>query len=317
MSRARLGAQGLILIAGATVLMSSIPYSPALSASPDVAKAQESWRETIVRTDVPGEGCFSAAYPSVTWTKVKCAAAPNRPFLPRSGGIANTQTVGNGVDYAAETSMLTRQSIGTFPKVSGVKSEIDNGVANDYSLQLNSNFMSTAACKGYSNCLSWQQFVYSSQYQVAFIQYWLINYGHTCPSGWYTAKPDCYKNSAAVSTPWAQITQLANLKLAGKAVKNGKDTLIFTVGTTAYSTGGKDSVVDLATDWYQSEFNVIGDGGGSKAVFNKGTSITVRIAVTDGTTNAPKCVSNAGTTAETNNLNLKGCTTYGDRKSVV
>ena len=320
MSGAKFGAYDLIPIAVAAVLVSAVPYSSALSASPDgaqtQAQAQESWRETIVRTDVPGEGCFSAAYPSVTWLKVSCTVAPNLPYLPR--GRTAAQTVGNGVDYVAETLKLTSRSVGTFPTVTGVKSENDGGKANDYSLQLNSNFMTTAVCNGHSGCQSWQQFVYSSGYQVAFMQYWLINYGNTCPSGWMSYSGDCYKNSAAVSvSAGTPITQLAKLKLSGNSVKNGKDTLIFTTGTTAHSTSGKDSVVDLATGWNQSEFNVIGDGNGSQAVFNKGASITVKISVTDGTTKAPTCVADGGTTAETNNLTLKGCTTFGGKAPAI
>jgi hypothetical protein len=128
-------------------------------------------------------------------------------------------------------------------------------------------------------------------------------------AGWNTFSPDCYKNSAAVSVPLRAICQLANLKLSGTAVASGTDTLVFTTETEAYSTTGKDSVVDLATAWKESEFNIIGDGGGSEAVFNKGASMTVKIAVTDGSTAAPACTANAGTTGETNNLTLKSCTT--------
>jgi hypothetical protein len=141
------------------------------------------------------------------------------------------------------------------------------------------------------------------------MQYWLINFGTPCPAGWNTFTPDCYKNSRAVSAPQQAITQLANLKRRGSAVASGNDTLVFTTETEAYSTSGKDSVVELATDWHDSEFNVIGDGNGSKAIFNKGSSITVKIAVTDGSTSKPSCGGrHAGTTAETNNLVLQTCT---------
>lgn len=292
-------------LAGA-FLLSSAHAAPSGDAAE--AQAQESWRESIVRTEVPGEGCFYASYPSAKWLKIECTEAPVRPFIPRRGAVGDT--VGNGVDYAAQVSGLITQTVGTFPKVTGVTGETGLLGTNDYSLQLNSNFMSTAACKGHSGCQSWQQFVYASGYGVAFMQYWLINYG-TCPSGWNTYSPDCYKNSAGVSVPDEAITSLHKLKLSGKAVAAGNDTLVFTAGTIAYSTAGKDSVVDLATDWHESEFNVIGDGDGSEAVFNSGSSIKVKIAVTDGSTTAPTCVSNAGTTGETNNLKLKSCSAVG------
>jgi len=37
--------------------------------------------------------------------------------------------------------------------------------------------------------------------------------------------------------------------------------------------------------------------------------VTVKIALTDGSTAAPTCVAGAGSTGETNNLNLGPCTT--------
>jgi hypothetical protein len=222
------------------------------------------------------------------------------------------QTVGNGADYAADTTQFITGSVGTFPTVTGVKTESDGG-KNIYSIQLNSNFMTTAACNGISGCQAWEQFVYSSGETSAFMQYWLINYGNTCPSGggWMSYQGSCYKNSAAVTVPKQAITQLAHLKLSGTAVKNGTDTLVFTTETEAYTTTGKDSVVDLATDWHSSEFNIIGDGGGSEATFNSGSSVTVKIALTDGSTAEPTCATNAGTTGETNNLNLKSCSVSG------
>ena len=96
---------------------------------------------------------------------------------------------------------------------------------------------------------------------------------------------------------------------SGVAVSGGNDTLVFTTPTKAYSTTGKDSVTCLAAAWKQSEFDIIGDGDGdgSKATFNKGSSITVKVAVTHGSTAAPTGSSNAGTTGETNNLTLGTC----------
>lgn len=280
------------------------------------ARNQEIWREAIVQTEVPAAGCFQAAYPSLTWNKVECTVAPAIPFMPRKG---HSQTVGDGDDYAAEvTSGLISKTVGSFPKVKGVKTETGLLGANDYSLQLNSNFMNTAACDGAkvpADCLDWEQFVYSSGYEVAFMQYWLIYWNTTCPSGWftYTSGDDifCYTNSNGVTAPLEAVTKLKTLKLSGSAKNGGIDTLVFTVGKNAYSTTGLDSVVDLATAWTESEFNIFGDGDGSEADFNSGSSVTVKVAVSNGTKNTPTCASGAGTTAETNNLNLGSCTGTG------
>lgn len=282
----------------------------AQTATPEVATVsaealmQENWRETIARTGVPHEGCFEAEFPNAVWVEASCTVAPDKVYIPHGHG--GPQTVGNGVDYAATVTNLMSAAVGTFPTVTGVTSEKD-GSSNVYSIQLNSNFMSTAACNGHSGCLAWEQFVYSSQEQAAFMQYWLIDYGNSCPSGWNAYSGSCYKNSAAVSVPKQAISTLASLKMSATAVSGGNDTLVFTTPTRAYSTTGKDSVTYLATAWKQAEFNIIGDGGGSKATFNAGSSITVKVAVTHGSTTAPTCASNAGTTGETNNLTLRSC----------
>ena len=281
-------------------------------ATPDAA--QVAWAEAITAAPSSEEGCFHAAYPSMTWEKIDCAQAPNgfksRPTV-KSDGV-HPATVGNGNDYAAQSTGLTTKAVGTFPKVTGVTSEKDQGTTNGYSIQLNSNFMSgTKACKGVAKCMSWSQFVYSSEEQSAFIQDWLIGIG-TCPSSaWNDAGGgDCYKNSAAVSVPKIAISQLSTFKMSGSATST-KDALVFTASGHAYSTSQPDSTTNLSTAWKSSEFNIIGDGGGSAATFNKGSSITVKIALTDGSTSAPTCVANDGTTGETNNLNAGQCTTGG------
>ena len=289
---------------------------PALAqtAEPQVATVsaealmQENWRETIARTSVPHEGCFQADFPNAVWVETGCSVAPDKVYVPHGHG--GPQTVGNGVDYAASVSNLISSAVGTFPTVTGVTSERD-GSANVYSIQLNSNFMSTAACNGHSGCLAWEQFVYSSQETSAFMQYWLIDYGNSCPSGWNAYSGSCYKNSAAVTVPKQAISTLSQLKMSATAVSGGNDTLVFTTPTRAYSTTGKDSVTYLATAWKQAEFNIIGDGGGSKATFNTGSNVTVKVAVSHGSTAAPTCASNAGTTGETNNLKLGTCSGVG------
>jgi hypothetical protein len=301
-----MGAVRIVIAAGLAAAVSLSPAFATPAADDLEGQARETWRETIVRASVPERGCFHASYPGNEWQRMECSVAPNVPYVPHSGAI--TLKVGDGVDYAAEVTGLMSASVGSFPTVTGVISEKEDGPSN-YSLQLNSNFMSTAACDGISGCMAWEQFVYTSDYRRAFMQYWLINYGDICPSGWNSYSTDCYMNSAAVSAPKQVITQLENLKLSGSAVENGIDTLVFTTETDAYSTTGEDSVVDLATDWQASEFNVIGDGGGSNAVFNKGSSITVNIEVTDGSKKKPSCGGrHAGTTGETNNLILGPCT---------
>jgi len=295
-------------------------------------QAQASWRESMAHIAAPSEGCFEATYPSVIWHQSVChevtpRVAPVPRFRLFNNGAA--QTAGNGNDYTIQTSSLITQAVGSFPSVTGVTSESGVGVAayggggilgaNEYSLQINSSFDdTTSACKSHSGCTVWQQFVYAPDYEVqgsaaVFMQYWLIGYGgSTCPSGFGSdGEGDCYKNSAAATAPDVPATQLANVKLTGSVTAGGNDTVVFTNGTKAYTSSGKDSVLLLAQVWKVGEFNVVGNAGGSEAKFNSGSSITVKLAVTDGSTAAPSCVANSGSTGESNNLNLGSCSTAG------
>jgi hypothetical protein len=299
----------LVTLAAASLL----PMSAARAASAGPG-AKADWRAAIAATPTPSTGCFTAEYPSKSWVAVPCTVAPANPYIPRSGGHKGF-TTGDGHDYAAVVTSLITSTTGNFPHIKGLKTETDGGQANDYSLQINSQFFASPACSGASNpgsCLGWEQFVYSSGSAAAFMQYWLINYNTKCPSGWMSYSGDCYKNSAAVGVPLQVISQLGNLKLAGVA-GSSTDTLTMTTDTKAYSTTGPDSVVDLAAYWMQSEFNIIGDGGGSSATFNSGTKLTVNIALKTSSTAAPVCQNNDGTTGETNNLNLGKCSVKGGK----
>ena len=59
-------------------------------ATPNIAQLQ-SWRAAIAHAPTRSEGCYTAAYPLITWKKVACVTAPNRPYIPRSsaGGGAD------------------------------------------------------------------------------------------------------------------------------------------------------------------------------------------------------------------------------------
>jgi hypothetical protein len=280
------------------------------AATPSLA----TWKDTIATSRTPGAGCFTADFPSVHWRRISCTVAPLRPYVPRSG--RSGRTVGNGDDYAAVTASLTATAKGSFYGISGLRNEKNDGIKNQYSLQLNTNFFSgSPACKHAqtpSSCLAWEQFVFAENGDpdpggILFMQYWLINYNNTCPSGWISFGDDCYRNSdSAIDVPTQTILQLPYLQLSGQAVRSGIDTIILVTAKHAYSVTGNDNVVTLAKFWNASEFNVIGDGNASEATFNNGTSIGVQISL-KGQTSAPTCQSNAGTTGETNNLNLGKC----------
>ena len=310
---------GLRKIAGivvASIVGNSWLAAPAQTAAQNSERLQKAWRTAIAQAPTPGKGCFTASYPLTSWRQISCVTPPQRAYGPVGGlGPANG-TVGNGDDYSAVTATPTSAATGYFPVVAGLRWETGFGAKNLYSLQLNSNLISNdPACAQAANpqtCFAGQQFVYVTISPMAFMQYWLVNYGgNPCPRGWQSYPNACFKNSAAVPVPKERITELPNMTLSGSAVVNGFDTLTMTTKTKAYRTTGRDKVIDLAKGWYASEFNVFGVGGGSEADFNPGTSLTVRIDLTDGTTDAPVCKPHDGGTGETNNLNLKKCTVSG------
>lgn len=316
-----------LLTTGAVSLMVS---SLALAASPS-SEAPEHirWRDTMVNMETPHEGCFQAAFPSTLWESVPCRtlSAHTHP-LHRTESSGEGQTTGDGKDYVLLAPGLISKTIGSFPSVVGVTSESSVGVpafgdggilgANEYSLQINTNDnATTSACShGVSGCKVWQQFIYATDYETrgsaaVFMQYWLLGYGASCPSGYHSSGTDCYTNSSYVAAPDVPITGLGSLKITGGAIAGGNDSVTFADGATAYSVSAADSVLQIGTVWKESEFNVVGDAGGSEAVFNAGATLTVNASAQFGSTSAPTCASNAGTTGESNNLPLGYCVAAG------
>jgi len=317
------------VIFAATEMVLSLSSTAQAQDVPD-AQALAQWQDAITQTAAPVvAGCFQTTYPSLVWAPVECGTVdPAGPHpIPRVSGLGESQTTGNGHDYALGGGGLIKQTVGTFPTVSGITSEKSadgsGGIlgANEYSLQLNTNANATsAACKGIKGCTVWQQFIYATDYATkgsaaVFMQYWLIGYGTgTCPSGFAKYSTDCYKNSAITSAPDVVITgtALESINLTASAVSGGNDSVTFTHGTKAYTVTAPDSVLDIATAWNESEFNVVGDAGGSEAVFDTSAAITVNVAATfSSSSSKAACEANSGTTGETNSLTLGTCTATG------
>lgn len=287
---------------------------------PASVSALRAWHQEMRRLAPPETGCFHASYPSVKWIWNKCNKTNYRstPHFTKTGN-AGQYIVGNGNDYVAETSGFTNSATGSFPTVDGVTSEVGSGGYPGYTLQLNTDISpSSPACGayGYSTCQVWQQFIYSSYAEggnaQVFMQNWLfIPNGASCPSGWNsydtTSYVGCYRNSSADDVPTVPVTALASVQLSGSATPNGNDAVTFVYGSSAYSVSEADTTLDVSYVWNQSEFNVFGNGGGSEAEFNSDSLFLVYLQVNDGSTDAPTCLENAGTTGETNNLSLDPC----------
>ncbi len=272
---------------------------------------KDAWYVAMLDTPKPGPGCWKAEHPNMEWMEVECTERPPEPFLPKGHPEAEEpapEEVGDGTDYSAQVSGSLSSVSGSFVNLDNVTSEYNSGsnTPNEFSLQLNTSFWTgSPACSG-DNCQAWQQFVYSSNGSgggAIFIQYWLINYSGSCPSGWSASGGSCFTNSSQHSVPAQTIASLGNITLTGSATANGNDDFSLNVDGTIYSVQPPDSKLDLAGNWTIAEFNIFGNGNGSSAVFNDGASMTVNLTVRDGTTSAPSCVVK-GYTGETNNLNL-------------
>ncbi len=319
----RTGLHLIRAVCGAVVALAlSIPLASAQpatlpAAAPLLSPVQlQNWRAALAQSPVPQrKGCFTAHYPNAFWQDAPCVTPPDLPYRPvhAGGNAGGISSVGNGNDYVAQTLNTITSATGSFEKVSGVLNEADSGQANRYSLQLNTNFFfGSPACNtaAYPNeCQAWEQFVYSNTGSL-FIQYWLINYDTTCPSGWHTDGGDCWVNAPnGASYGPEPITSLAGEQLTGTASSRIDMVEISGPGGTA-SAVNDDSALSLVDYWINAEFNIFGDCCATRANFNSGVTINVSTQVSSGTTTAPGCAI-YGTTGETNNTNLaESCSKY-------
>lgn len=284
-----------------------------------VTKEMEEWWEAAAQVSVPQEGCFEVTYPSVEWRTIPCTTPPNRPYPPGDG--PRPATVGNGTDYSAAVTDQITSATGSFDSVTGVTSVTGTtygagctnpvtGVANIFSLQLNTAPFTTPACNGSPNpnCQGWQQFVYSNSFGT-FVQYWLLNYNTACPAGWFTfpvggGTTHCWRNGpgAAPRGPQRTSADLPNMRLVG-ITGAVLDTIVMWAGGTSLRRVNQDSILNLNTNWQGVEYCIVGDGCGSQAVFNAGSKLLVRTTVQHASSDAPSCVL-IGYTGETNNLTL-------------
>jgi hypothetical protein len=298
------------------------PPPATVQLSPEELRLRDEWRVSMAQISLPKKGCFESAYPSREWREVPCTSTPAYPQPPRRGPRPDTVGNRNDVSPQVPTGFIST-GIGSFDNVNGVTSEsgpIGNtgpSVPNAYTLQLNTNMFASTACAGSPNpaCLGWQQFVFDNNAGSAYIQYWLIQYNTTCPTGqgWnqfsFTGSTDiyCWKNNSGggVSVPNQPITNLGQLSLSGAVSATG-DRITVSTGNNAYAQAG-DNAVNAAAGWTIAEFNVFGDGGnsagGGQASFNSGSTITPRTRVIYNGTAPPNCVAQ-GFTGETNNLSF-------------
>jgi hypothetical protein len=298
------------------------------------AAALDEWRKAMAQIPVPNRtSCFKGTYPNKAWQEIPCNTAPDRPYLPDKERVPGPAYVGgryrDAVAQVAEYAQRYYSVTGSFDSGSTATGETGTAGtgcpagtnptgANIFSLQLNTNTFliptSSNICGGVAGCTGFQQFVYSSYDNAAFIQYWLINAG-ACPTGggWTQRGNDCYKSTPAVgpgpNNPLT-IADLPNLILTGTAAENGDDTVVLAIAAEVYQLPPQpDSILGLAPMWQDAEFNVFGDACGAQAQFGAGTVLNVRLVVNANPgfspTTAPVCTK-FSYSDETNNLSFTG-----------
>lgn len=265
-----------------------------------VTDSMGEWRRTITKTPTPKAGCFRSSYPATDWEEIPCEIAPIEPRDPHTVGGPNN------FDFEAGGSGLISWAQGSFPSISPFP---DLSNYNYYSLQLNTNFFVTPACSGSPNpssCLGWQQFLLANDGDLdgssqVYMQYWLVNYGSPCPSGWMSSQGHCFKNSPAVSPFW-QKTEWLDEQMVSGSVSATTDTVTVNLPQGAYAVSNT-SVLQAFQGWTSSQFNIFGFCCSGQAFFLGDATLTVRISQSDGTLAAPTCLL-GGTTAESNSLTL-------------
>ncbi len=234
--------------------------------------------------------------------------------------MPGTQTVGDGTDYIAQVAGSMSSATGTFPVFSCTSSPgcqpTETGsfghsgpggpqTPNIFSLQLNTNFgITTSLCPTTSTgCGGVLQFIYSAQDNSINVQPALAGFGSgTCPTGFGNQAGNCYETGlpAAPLPTTLTVADLSNVSFTG-SVLAGADTVVLTDAGTATAVADV-SPLDAVGQWTQAEFGVLGDAGGSQALFSPDTTIVAQTSPDTGTDAAPTCV-NGEITLETNNLN--------------
>lgn len=211
----------------------------------------------------------------------------------------------NDYALAAPSPMLIKSATGSFPVVTDVTA------GTDYTLQINSKQFSgaTSACNGVSGCTIWQQFIYDETNAIVLMEYWLFDYGTSCPTGWNSLGSACWMNSPTVAAPAVPAAALGKVKMSAFANKNGYDIVQFEYDDIVYLLSQPATVLSLDQVWKEASFNVYGNPYTNMiAEFNRGAFLGVRLEADYG--NLPTCVAGVFT-GESNNLTKDDCVAGG------
>jgi uncharacterized protein YjbI with pentapeptide repeats len=164
-----------------------------MAAEPAAANSTtDPWEQSMLQNPPAGTGCFVSSPGGGGWQPAPCGTASDAPNMPPAGSSADE--VGNTDDEVATSSgPIIGSSIGTFPAIDGLTSEVGgtgapafpgstcltgDGTPNCYSLQLNTQtFSCNTPWTGGVTTTCWEQFVSSDSGEL-YIQYWVLGYCH-------------------------------------------------------------------------------------------------------------------------------------------
>ncbi|GGA93422.1 hypothetical protein GCM10011491_21940 [Brucella endophytica] len=317
-----------------------IPVTTAQSADSPVNTTEQvdpaalkAWREEMQNIVPPGPGCYHSKYPSKALNEIPCiktSTTEPAPPVPKVSKRASKIVDGGSDNYFFEPGIVSSSSYlsyatGSFPSVTDVKSVTSVGGTGDskldgqYSLQLNTNYFTTQACGNAPECYGWQQFMYQNQGSSGggevTVRSWLVNYPEKCLSDWTRqdkdGQPSCYMEEMGPA-PLIPVTQLTDVTLTGYVNKSntGQNVAILQFGPEQV-TVSRDNYLGLGSDWTQAEFNIFGVDDETKAEFDPGASMTVKLNAQYNVGRfyylSPKCIRSESTAAESNNLTLGDC----------
>jgi hypothetical protein len=334
--RRRLLLTGLL----ASVLVLLVAAASASATSEQAIVRQ--WSQAIRHTALPGAGCFRSSSPSPTWQRVACAPGrpprgfhedpprgsgsqdslgplPQAPSAPGEGQVGGE---GHGGVYSAEVPTGTITSaVGSIPSVTPGATEEDEGTAERFSLQLNSNeFPGAPACGAVVGCTGWEQFIYSGAFpafpsleNAVLIEFWALNYlpgGKVCSnigSEWVKFGNNCDLKSERTTLPGGplKISGLTGTTLEGRANSGGNSEVVMVTGSGKAIATGAANVLNLEKGWKFAEFGVLGNFNGTEAKFSSNTTMTVNTLIKSASDTPPICRITAET-AESNNLTAEG-----------
>jgi hypothetical protein len=328
------------LLAGLLASVVVVTAAASASAASEQAVVRQ-WSQAIRHTALPGVGCFRSSSPSPTWQRVACA--PGRPprgfhedpprgsgsqdslgLLPQAPSAPGEGQVGGGHGgvYSAEVPTGTITSaIGSIPSVTPGATEEDEGAAERFSLQLNSNeFPGAPACGAVVGCTGWEQFIYAGAFpgvpsleNVVLIEFWALNYlpgGGKCSnigSEWVAFGNNCDLKSERTTLPGGplKISGLTGTTLEGRANSGGNSEVVMVTGSGKAVATGAANVLNLEKGWKFAEFGVLGNFNGTEAKFSANTTMTVNTVIKSAS-DAPPICRITQETAESNNLTAEG-----------